>query len=197
MSTDWQGSKFVFLYFLISVYLQTVRFKNELERNITIKLGYANAKVGYTCAIVPGSKDVGPLKQLEVWANETGTVHSIVVFPVHVPSWLQGIRLCQKYKLLISEEHKYRIAWYRTLTEGCACICYATLISDKPLPDWGLCLHLLYNTCLWQTTDWGLFASAMQHCPLTDHWLRAVFASAVQHLSLTNHWGGSTGKVWL
>ena len=24
---------------------QTVRFKNELERNITIKLGYANAKV--------------------------------------------------------------------------------------------------------------------------------------------------------
>ena len=25
--------------------LQTVRFKNELERNITIKLGYANAKV--------------------------------------------------------------------------------------------------------------------------------------------------------
>lgn len=25
--------------------VQTVRFKNELERNITIKLGYANAKV--------------------------------------------------------------------------------------------------------------------------------------------------------
>ena len=25
--------------------LQTVRFKNELRRNITIKLGYANAKV--------------------------------------------------------------------------------------------------------------------------------------------------------
>ena len=25
--------------------IQTVRFKNELERNITIKLGYANAKV--------------------------------------------------------------------------------------------------------------------------------------------------------
>ena len=24
---------------------QTVRFKNELERNITIKLGYANAKI--------------------------------------------------------------------------------------------------------------------------------------------------------
>ena len=26
-------------------FLQTVRFKNELERNITIKLGYANAKI--------------------------------------------------------------------------------------------------------------------------------------------------------
>ena len=29
--------------------VQTVRFKNELERNITIKLGYANAKI-YRCA---------------------------------------------------------------------------------------------------------------------------------------------------
>lgn len=28
--------------------VQTVRFKNELERNITIKLGYANAKVTET-----------------------------------------------------------------------------------------------------------------------------------------------------
>lgn len=28
--------------------VQTVRFKNELERNITIKLGYANAKVRST-----------------------------------------------------------------------------------------------------------------------------------------------------
>ena len=28
--------------------VQTVRFKNELERNITIKLGYANAKI-YQC----------------------------------------------------------------------------------------------------------------------------------------------------
>ncbi|XP_003368802.1 eukaryotic translation initiation factor 2 subunit 3, partial [Trichinella spiralis] len=28
--------------------VQTVRFKNELERNITIKLGYANAKI-YKC----------------------------------------------------------------------------------------------------------------------------------------------------
>lgn len=30
------------------IYVQTVRFKNELERNITIKLGYANAKI-YMC----------------------------------------------------------------------------------------------------------------------------------------------------
>lgn len=29
--------------------VQTVRFKNELERNITIKLGYANAKI-YQCS---------------------------------------------------------------------------------------------------------------------------------------------------
>jgi translation initiation factor 2 subunit 3 len=29
--------------------VQTVRFKNELERNITIKLGYANAKI-YKCS---------------------------------------------------------------------------------------------------------------------------------------------------
>ncbi|KAI3835980.1 hypothetical protein MKX03_012322 [Papaver bracteatum] len=30
------------------VHIQTVRFKNKLERNITIKLGYANAKI-YKC----------------------------------------------------------------------------------------------------------------------------------------------------
>lgn len=29
--------------------VHTVRFKNELERNITIKLGYANAKI-YKCS---------------------------------------------------------------------------------------------------------------------------------------------------
>ena len=29
--------------------VHTVRFKNELERNITIKLGYANAKVSLFC----------------------------------------------------------------------------------------------------------------------------------------------------
>lgn len=34
--------------FFDSFFLQTVRFKNELERNITIKLGYANAKI-YKC----------------------------------------------------------------------------------------------------------------------------------------------------
>jgi translation initiation factor 2 subunit 3 len=32
--------------------VQTVRFKNELERNITIKLGYANAKA----SLYPSSK---------------------------------------------------------------------------------------------------------------------------------------------
>jgi translation initiation factor 2 subunit 3 len=33
--------------------VQTVRFKNELVRNITIKLGYANAKVGACPRLVP------------------------------------------------------------------------------------------------------------------------------------------------
>jgi len=32
--------------------VQTVRFKNELERNITIKLGYANAKI-FRCPCCP------------------------------------------------------------------------------------------------------------------------------------------------
>ncbi len=31
--------------------VHTVRFKNELERNITIKLGYANAKV-IRCSLI-------------------------------------------------------------------------------------------------------------------------------------------------
>ncbi|KAJ8613278.1 hypothetical protein CTAYLR_008199 [Chrysophaeum taylorii] len=34
--------------------VQTVRFKNELERNITIKLGYANAKIYKKVCEVPG-----------------------------------------------------------------------------------------------------------------------------------------------
>ena len=34
--------------------VQTVRFKNELERNITIKLGYANAKIYKRVAERPG-----------------------------------------------------------------------------------------------------------------------------------------------
>jgi len=37
---------------------QTVRFKNELERNITIKLGYANAKV-YKRSILCGRLGCG------------------------------------------------------------------------------------------------------------------------------------------
>lgn len=38
--------------------VQTVRFKNELERNITIKLGYANAKIYKGCPLLEsGNKD--------------------------------------------------------------------------------------------------------------------------------------------
>ena len=36
--------------------VQTVRFKNELERNITIKLGYANAKVCVPLSFHPYKK---------------------------------------------------------------------------------------------------------------------------------------------
>jgi len=41
----------LFFFWLLSdlhIPFQTVRFKNELIRNITIKLGYANAKVHFT-----------------------------------------------------------------------------------------------------------------------------------------------------
>ena len=34
------------------LHLQTVKFKKEIERNITIKLGYANAKI-YRCPSAP------------------------------------------------------------------------------------------------------------------------------------------------
>ncbi|CAI0449448.1 unnamed protein product, partial [Linum tenue] len=37
-----------FIYKRVETIINTVRFKNELERNITIKLGYANAKI-YKC----------------------------------------------------------------------------------------------------------------------------------------------------
>ena len=39
--------------------VHTVRFKNELERNITIKLGYANAKVSSTEGDLAGLLDLG------------------------------------------------------------------------------------------------------------------------------------------
>lgn len=39
--------------------VQTVRFKNELERNITIKLGYANAKIYKGDPILPSAKEEG------------------------------------------------------------------------------------------------------------------------------------------
>jgi len=38
--------------------VQTVRFKNELVRNITIKLGYANAKVMFLRPFYPGGSHV-------------------------------------------------------------------------------------------------------------------------------------------
>lgn len=50
--------------------VQTVRFKNELERNITIKLGYANAKL-YKAAPPPPVEEG---KAEEVTANASATV---------------------------------------------------------------------------------------------------------------------------
>ena len=41
--------------------VQTVRFKNELERNITIKLGYANAKIYQGKALEDEENPVGPI----------------------------------------------------------------------------------------------------------------------------------------
>lgn len=42
--------------------VQTVRFKNELERNITIKLGYANAKI-YKAAPLPPVADTEEMEE--------------------------------------------------------------------------------------------------------------------------------------
>lgn len=56
--------------------VQTVRFKTELERNITIKLGYANAKI-FKCdnekCIRPGNyKSYGSSKELTVRCQQPG-----------------------------------------------------------------------------------------------------------------------------
>eukprot|EP00040_Diaphanoeca_grandis_P031568 m.189164 g.189164 ORF g.189164 m.189164 type:complete len:460 (-) comp32365_c0_seq1:121-1500(-) len=53
--------------------VQTVRFKNELERNITIKLGYANAKI-YHCAKMPrlGSYMSQPSATADEFETENG-----------------------------------------------------------------------------------------------------------------------------
>src|SRR5277367_1955380 len=56
--------------------VQTVRFKNELERNITIKLGYANAKI-YKCdnprCLRPGNyKSYGSGKEAEPECKQCG-----------------------------------------------------------------------------------------------------------------------------
>lgn len=41
----WNNIKVVLITLIFEFPFQTVRFKNEKVRNITIKLGYANAKV--------------------------------------------------------------------------------------------------------------------------------------------------------
>jgi translation initiation factor 2 subunit 3 len=60
--------------------VQTVRFKNELERNITIKLGYANAKIfrntgkdGNPPEPGPGNYCSAGSEKADTWEDERGT----------------------------------------------------------------------------------------------------------------------------
>ena len=57
--------------------VQTVRFKNELERNITIKLGYANAKIfkceDDRCPRPQCYRYVDSLNHLMVWFIMSGS----------------------------------------------------------------------------------------------------------------------------
>ena len=60
--------------------VQTVRFKNELERNITIKLGYANAKIyrnigkdGNPPEPGPGNYCSAGSEKADKWEDERGT----------------------------------------------------------------------------------------------------------------------------
>ncbi|ELU12695.1 hypothetical protein CAPTEDRAFT_179168 [Capitella teleta] len=66
--------------------VQTVRFKNELERNITIKLGYANAKI-YKCD--------DPSVQRPACYTSRGSSH-VDEFPCDVP----GAKPSAKFKLI-------------------------------------------------------------------------------------------------
>ena len=60
--------------------VQTVRFKHELERNITIKLGYANAKIyrnigkdGNPPSPGPGNYCSAGSDKADTWTDERGT----------------------------------------------------------------------------------------------------------------------------
>jgi translation initiation factor 2 subunit 3 len=58
--------------------VQTVRFKNELERNITIKLGYANAKI-YKC-----EDEKCPRPMCYKYANKPLDNMIFLVFPLNI-----------------------------------------------------------------------------------------------------------------
>jgi translation initiation factor 2 subunit 3 len=55
--------------------VQTVRFKNELERNITIKLGYANAKIYQGKLVAPAPAAAGA-DEVAAASAATGTVYT-------------------------------------------------------------------------------------------------------------------------
>lgn len=72
---------------LINIHVQTVRFKTELERNITIKLGYANAKI-YKCdsekCVRPGNyRSFGSSKELKPKCEQPGC-DSLMTLQRHV-----------------------------------------------------------------------------------------------------------------
>ena len=65
--------------------VQTVRFKNELERNITIKLGYANAKI-YKCERRVGAANAAGTEGC-AGANQRWHARAALLAP---PRWLHG-----------------------------------------------------------------------------------------------------------
>jgi len=91
--------------------VQTVRFKNELERNITIKLGYANAKI-YHCPTMPrlGSYMSQGSATADTFETEQGTFElkrhvSFVDCPGHdilMATMLNGAAVMDAAMLLIA-----------------------------------------------------------------------------------------------
>lgn len=57
---------------------QTIRFKSELVRNITIKLGYANAKIYRSTGPPPHAYESRGSAHPDTWSREDGTRFELV-----------------------------------------------------------------------------------------------------------------------